>query len=305
MKPRITAVGNIKGGGTKSTVVQLWATCLPYVTEYLLDGDVKRPEPLLLDYDGQGTSSIFNGVYDARLPTMYHVLKGEVTLEDVIIRKGSYGVSPDGQPLPLVDIIPANDSTHAIDDLYKGSYQYVMGVNKLREVLERTELPYTHILIDTPGTQKPIHLPQAMIAATDLIIPIIPDKANFATLHQTVDLAKDIQGSNNPQLRIDGFLLSRSKATTISDGYGEMVRAIAEDEVLGALRTKVYAASIREKNDIVKSQDQYYALVKRHLNSMQAHEVIAAIAEYQGIFDAEKALAYLELVKKQMTGKES
>lgn len=303
---RVTVIASIKGGGTKSSVAQLWATGIEKVVEYLLGEEAEKPVPLLIDHDGQGTASFFNGVYDPDLPTMYHVEKGEVGLSEAIIKKGSYGTSPDGVPLPLVDIVPANDSTHAITEMYEG-VKYLKGIKRFREIIESEchLLPYTHYFIDTPGTQGPIHLAQALAAADDVIVPIIPDPANFSTLHQTVDTIKDVHAEANSRLRIDGFLVSRAKRTTSSDGHTNAIYQVAHDDSLGDLKTKVYYATIRDKNDIVNSQGQHYSLVERDLGSMQTHEVIAAIAEYLKIFNDESSQEYLSLVKRQMTGKEN
>lgn len=292
---RITTIAGIKGGGTKSTCAQILATGIPYVWEKF-NPEGEAPRVLLIDHDPQATASGFNGVKDQTLPTLAHVLGGSTTLSDILIpraslqaqvmvRRGSRSEAVARQ-IPLVDILPGNQSLHQVDIMYPGT-KYLEGVKALVGLLRGEPLPYTHVILDTPGTVGPIHLAQALTVSDDVVLPVVPDTANFDVLDQTIDIINDIRTSTNPSLAIDGLLISRSMRTTISSDTSYAIEQVAK-----LVGTRAYAALVREQNTIKESQSYVFPFYER-TESKQTHEYIAFIAEYLGIFTAPQAEEYL------------
>lgn len=293
---RITTVAGIKGGGTKSTNAQILATGIPYVMEKLAP-ETEPPRVLLFDHDPQATASAFNRVKDQTYKTMAHILNGSATPDEVIIKKGSRQaevIIKKGnkeemmiRQIPLVDTLPANQSSHQIDLMYPGT-KYMEGVKALVKVLRESGLSYTHVIIDTPGTVGPIHLAQALTVSDDVILPVIPDTANFDVLDQTIDIVSDIKNQTNPNLEIDGLLITRATRTTISNDHSYAIQKAAE-----LVGSRSYYATIRELNTIRDSQTYVYPVFDK-IESKQTHEYIAFIAEYLGIFDASQSKEYLD-----------
>lgn len=281
---RITAVAGIKGGGTKSTTAQIMGTGLRMVAQTLGQvSDEQLPRPLLIDYDPQGTLSKFNNAYDQENLTLWHVQKKQAKIQDTIIRAA------------LLDISPANDSLGLVE--YPGA-KYPEGVRALYRPLRESNLPYTHIIIDTPGNAVSIHLPQALTVADDVIIPVIPDAANFDVLDQTIDIIRSVKGDSNPNLRVAGLLISRATATTISNDYSDAIRQVSDYLNQEGIPCQVFGSTIREKNDVKKTQDDKTSIFDTALKSIQTQEYVAFLAEYLGIVDSVKAKEYLEYMAK-------
>ena len=279
---RITALVSIKGGGSKSTICQVMGTGLRVVAQTL--GTLKEdqlPRPLIVDYDVQGSVSLFNQAYDPDNPTMYHVQKNAATMEEAVVKTD------------LVHIVTANNSLNNVD--YPG-VKYLEGVRALHKPLRESNLPYTHLIIDTPGNAVAIHLAQALTVADDVIIPIIPDAANFEVLDQTIDIVKTVKENQNPNLKIAGLLISRATRTSLTNAYTDAIHQVSEFTNQAGLPCKVFAAIIREKNDIRNSQDLKTSIFDTVMDSIQTHEYIAFLAEYLGIFNREQAKEYLEYV---------
>jgi len=282
---RITAMVSIKGGGAKSTTTQVMGTGLRMVAQSLgRQSEENLPRPLLVDYDVQGSVSLFNGVYDPNNPTMYHVQKNEAPIEEVIIKS------------ELVTLVPANNSLNLVD--YPGT-AYMTGVKALIEPLRKKELPYTHIIIDTPGNAVAIHLAQALTVADDVIIPIVPDAANFDVLDQTIDIIRTVKESVNPELKIAGLLISRASRTNISSGYTEAIQKISDFTSQAGLPSNVFQSIIRDKIDVRASQAEKTSIFETALDSIQTHEYMAFLAEYLGIFNHSQAKEYLDYIAQQ------
>ena len=282
---RITAMVSIKGGGAKSTTTQVMGTGLRMVAQTL--GGLREdhlPRPLLIDYDVQGSVSLFNSIYDPNKPTMYHVQKNEASMSEAIIET------------ELVTLVPANNSLNLVD--YPGT-AYMKGVKALLDPLRNSELPYSHIIIDTPGNAVAIHLAQALTVADDVIIPIVPDAANFDVLVQTIDIIRTVKENGNPDLKIAGLLISRANRTNLSSGYTEAIQKISDITSQAGLASNVFQSIVREKNDIRNSQADKTSIFQTALDSIQTHEYMAFLAEYLEIFNHAQAKEYLNYIAKQ------
>ncbi len=175
------------------------------------------------------------------------------------------GIDPDGELVSINDLFEGNCdigdaivSTEAGVDLLVGSLM-LSGADrkfsktgdeyKLKEALKGIENKYDYIIIDTPPALGIMSL--NALAATDfLVVVMTPDYFSTKGLKQfqeTVDVTKKYL--NNPNIKINGLLLTRCDRTNLSSIINEDVNEAAK-----ALNTKIFKSRIRQGVAIRESQ---------------------------------------------------
>jgi chromosome partitioning protein len=182
--PKIIAIANQKGGvGKTTTTINLGAAL----------AELKK-RVLLIDLDPQGNASTGLGVSaDQRGITTYDVLSGDST------------VSEATQPtnVPGLMIIPATTDLSSADmellDNKKRSFL-------LRDVLQNVT-GYDYILIDCPPSLNILTV-NAMVAAHSILVPLQSEFFALEGLSQLILTVRDVRQSANPDLRIEGIVLT-------------------------------------------------------------------------------------------------
>jgi chromosome partitioning protein len=149
----------------------------------------------LIDADPQANASSGLGInVDEVEGGTYHVLEHSLSARDAIVKTGS----------PNVDIIPAHIDLVAIEIelVDKENREYM-----LKKSLEEIKDDYDYILIDCAPSLGLITL-NSLVAADAVIIPIQCEYFALEGLGKLLNTIKSIQNIHNPELNIEGLLLT-------------------------------------------------------------------------------------------------
>jgi chromosome partitioning protein len=182
---KIIAIANQKGGVGKTTTSISLAASL----------GVLEKKILVVDADPQANASSGLGLDVNKVEGgTYHVLEHSLTAKEAIVKTTS----------PNVDIIPAHIDLVAIEIelVDKEEREYM-----LKKALAEIKDDYDYILIDCAPSLGLITL-NSLVAADSVIIPIQCEYFALEGLGKLLNTIKSIQNIHNPNLEIEGLLLT-------------------------------------------------------------------------------------------------
>lgn len=208
------AIVNQKGGvGKSTTAVNLGASLAE------MGYDV-----LLLDIDPQGNATSGVGIDKSKLEySIYDVLINDINVEEVIL----------ATEIEKFDILPANI------DLAGAEIELVSMISregKLKKAVSKLDGKYQYIIFDCPPSLGLLTL-NALTAANGILVPIQCEYYALEGLGQLINTIKLVKNNLNPDLEIEGVLL------TMYDARTNLSQQVIE-EVLNYFSDKVYKTII-------------------------------------------------------------
>lgn len=207
---KIIAMMNQKGGVGKTTSSVNLAACL----------SVAEKRTLLIDLDPQGNGSISIGLAKDVFAqkNIYHALIGQISLKEAIYES----------ELPFFHICPSDNNLSGAEIELVSLFARE---SKLKNALKTVENDYDYIIIDCPPSLGLLTV-NALNAAHSYIVPMQTEYLAMEGLAQLLNTVKLIRTSLNPDLELDGILLTmfdsrsglhKQVANEIKTHFGEVV----------------------------------------------------------------------------------
>ncbi|MGX7417175.1 ParA family protein [Carnobacterium gallinarum] len=211
---RIISVANQKGGVGKTTTTVNLGACLAYYGKKIL----------LVDIDAQGNATSGLGVRKADVEKdIYDILVNETPVEEVVIQTSRENLW----------IIPA---TIQLAGAEIELTTQMARESRLKQALAQVTDQYDYILIDCPPSLGHLTI-NSFTASDSILIPVQCEYYALEGLSQLLNTVRLVQKHFNPDLKIEGVLLTMLDART-NLGY-EVV-----DEVKKYFRERVYKTII-------------------------------------------------------------
>ncbi|MCQ2776577.1 MAG: ParA family protein [Bacilli bacterium] len=204
---KIIAITNQKGGvGKSATSINLSASLAHF-----------GKRVLLIDMDPQGNSSRGLGIDISLVETsIFDVLKRDVDVNKAV------------QQTPMVgmDIIPSKMILASIDSLVEKSRS---PLTLLKRALKQLKTDYDFIIIDCPPSSSFL-TENCLVAANSILIPIQCEPFALFATNQILSKIINIQANLNPELEIEGFLLTMyDPKVNLSDEIMEEVKKLFKE----------------------------------------------------------------------------
>ncbi|MEW6348379.1 MAG: ParA family protein [Thermodesulfobacteriota bacterium] len=197
---RVICVANQKGGVGKTTTAVNLASCLA----------LSEKRTLLVDIDPQANASSGLGV---------RLSRGEPSIYDLLISDKAGDRTIRKTQLEYLHILPSSR------DLYGAEVELVSVGSRerlLSEVLSLLKGRYDYILVDCPPSLGFLTL-NALVASDTTLIPIQCEYYALEGVGNLLSTIRRVQASMNPQLKIEGFLL------TMFDPRNNLSHQVVED----------------------------------------------------------------------------
>lgn len=211
---RIISVANQKGGVGKTTTTVNLGACLAYFGKKIL----------LVDIDAQGNATSGLGVRKSDVEKdIYDILVNETLVKEVVLpsSRENLWVVPATIQLAGAEIELTSQMARE---------------SRLKQALEKVKDDYDYILIDCPPSLGHLTI-NAFTASDSILIPVQCEYYALEGLSQLLNTVRLVQKHFNPDLKIEGVLLTMLDART-NLGY-EVV-----DEVKKYFRERVYKTII-------------------------------------------------------------
>jgi chromosome partitioning protein len=246
MPARITACVLQKGGTGKSS------------TAHALSAGLKMRGQRVLIVDADPQCNISHTMKADTSKGLFEVLNGEPAAG--IIRRTEQG-----------DVLANSQRLVGADRMFADINSEYLLADALAPVKDN----YDYILIDCPP-QLGILTINALVAATDLVIPITADLYALQGLALLAANVEKVKVRANPLLRIDGILLTKYSGRSVlsRDIKTELQKQAA------AMGTKVYKTAIREGVAIREAQAQRRSVFDYAPSSNPAKDYGEFIEEY-------------------------
>lgn len=224
--PKVIAIANQKGGVGKTTTAINLSAALSHL----------QRKVLLVDLDPQGNSGRGVGVdITTAKKTIYEALTGKNHLSECVL----------STPFDGLDVVPGNLRLAGLEaSLYSNAVPEPFLL--LKKALSEVRPNYDYIVFDCPPSLGLLSI-NAMAAADSVLIPVQCEYFAMEAVAAILSSISNIQNGLNPNLKIEGFLL------TMYDSKTTLGTEIAS-EVRRLFRESTFLASIPRNQSIQESQ---------------------------------------------------
>ncbi len=248
---KIICIANQKGGVGKTTTAVNLAAALSMLGNRVL----------LVDCDAQGNASSGTGILPQELAFhLYHALLGEKTPQEVICTTA----------FNSLDVLPSNRDLVGIE-------MEIAGVRSrekiLKNILGKIE-GYDYFILDCPPSLGLMTI-NAFTAADSVIIPLQCEYYALEGLSQLVQTIRLVKHNFNPQLHIEGLLL------TMYDSRMRLTFQVAR-EVRTHFRDIVYRTTIPRNVRLSESPSHGKPIFAYDPRSKGAEAYLALAKEFLG-----------------------
>lgn len=251
---RIISVANQKGGVGKTTTTVNLGACLAFMGKKVL----------LIDIDAQGNATSGIGIRKSDVSEdIYDVLVNEIPIQRVI-----HPTSREN-----LDIVPA---TIQLAGAEIELTPMMARESRLKSSLEDIKDDYDYILIDCPPSLGHLTI-NSFTASDSILIPVQCEYYALEGLSQLLNTVRLVQKHFNPELRIEGVLLTMFDArTNLGTEVVEEVRKYFRERVYDTIiprnvrlsEAPSHGLSIIDYDPRSKGAEVYQALAKEVI----AHE---------------------------------
>lgn len=245
--PRILSIANQKGGVGKTTTAVNLATALAAIGKKVL----------LVDLDPQGNASTGLGIKRAGIrKSTYDVIFEDATVAETV------------QPTKVPGLFVLPSSIHlsgAEIELVSTEHREF----RLQRAL-RVPLPYEYVIIDCPPSLSLLTL-NALVASDSIVVPLQCEFFALEGLSQLMLTIRDVRRSANPDLRIEGVVLTmhdrrnRLTAQVEADARANMGDLVMKTTIPRNVRISEapsYALPVLSYDPGSKGAEAYRALAK-------------------------------------------
>ena len=208
---KIIAVANQKGGVGKTTTAVNLACCVA----------AKGKRVLLCDFDPQGNASSGVGVTAQEGKSIYDCIVGGVPASTCLVHTKYCSVLPADIRLAAAEV--------ELADLPRRE-------RRLKEALDRVAGEYDYVFIDCPPSLGQLTV-NALTACNTVLVPMQCEYYALEGLSQLVSSIRMVKRSSNPQIDIEGIVL------TMYDSRTNLTIQVAE-EVKKYFGSKVFKTVI-------------------------------------------------------------
>ncbi len=244
------AVFNQKGGVGKTTTVINLSACLAD----------KGKKVLMIDIDPQGNTTSGIGVDKTALDkTIYDMLINGEDPQNCIIetKRNNLFIIPSSVQLAGAEI--------ELTEIQKREL-------KLRECIERIKSEYDYIFVDCPPSLGLLSI-NALSAVDSVLIPIQCEYYALEGVGQLVNTIKLVKKSLNPDLEIEGVVLS------MFDGRTNLSIQVV-DEVKKYFRGKVYTTMIPRNVRLAEAPSHGMSIIEYDIKSKGAESYLDLAEEF-------------------------
>lgn len=259
-EPRIIAVANHKGGVGKTTTTVNLSAALAKLGKKVL----------LIDIDPGAHATYSLGILaHKRERTVYHLLKGQVSFEEVLVEivleKESLDLVPSSLRLAEAEVelsgLPGRELL-------------------LKEALDHV-LHYDFIFIDCPPSLGILTL-NALVTASEIFIPLQTEYLALQGLGKLLEMIDVVRSRLNPKLDITGIIGTRFDRRKILN------REVVE-KLKGYFKDKVFDVLVRENISLAESPSYGLTIFEYYPHSHGAEDYMSLAKE---ILDREKNERY-------------